>query len=611
MTDIFISYSRKDLAMVSKLARTLEASGYSVWWDVSGLFGGQAFDEVIQHQLSTAKCAIVVWSPDSVKSKWVRSEASFADDRGILLTTIYREALVPIPFNTRHNENLLGWDGSENDVDFQRLLRSISRLCPSPSAKSHATVARSDETVIPDVAPNTVVTPIDTDSSGLVKKIGAGVATVAIVAAGYFLLPDLLTDQPSGIAGQPEMVQPATTSSPIVAAPVTGQVDSQTVEQFSAVSKSLLVSAKEALDDNRLTTPENNSVSHYVSNVLRGHPDNPDAIKLVGEAAGRYQSWVGANISSGQLDKARGYLDSSGQLIKEFSLSKLESNQKELSAALVLAVSKKAQEEAAALKKVEAEKASLAAEKAKQAAKRKTYNLPNNLTLLPIPAGSFMMGSNSGMDWEKPVHEVTFAKPFWMSKTEITFDQYDAYANHTGKSLPGDKGWGRGSRPVINVSWSEAQGYVKSLSTNNNQGLQCRLPSEAEWEYAARAGSTTEYSWGDSIGTNKANCRKCGSKWDGKETAPVGSFSKNAWGLHDMHGNIWEWVQDSWHDNYEGAPNNGEVWENDGDVSRVLRGGSWDLTPLLLRSANRFFNFPDNRNDLIGFRVVCSPPSVR
>ena len=110
MTDIFISYSRKDVDMVSILARTLEETGYSVWWDVSGLHGGQSFAKVIQQKLNEAKCAIVVWSPDSVESNWVHSEATLADNRGILLTAVYREAGAPMPFNNRHNEDLRGWN---------------------------------------------------------------------------------------------------------------------------------------------------------------------------------------------------------------------------------------------------------------------------------------------------------------------------------------------------------------------------------------------------------------------------------------------------------------------------------------------------------------------
>ena len=237
-----------------------------------------------------------------------------------------------------------------------------------------------------------------------------------------------------------------------------------------------------------------------------------------------------------------------------------------------------------------------------------TINLANNLQLIRIPAGSFQMGSNQGDDDEKPVHTVTIPRPFWMAKTETTFAQYDAYATVSGKPKPEDSGWGRGTRPVINVSWNDAQGYAKWLSTNNAQGLQCRLPSEAEWEYAARAGSTTKYSWGDNVGRNKANCETCGSQWDDKQTAPVGSFPANRFGLQDMHGNVLEWVQDGWHSNYQGAPVNGSAW-NPASGLRVLRGGSWNVTSSLVRSAYRN-NFGLGGSS-VGFRIVCSPPSVR
>ncbi len=242
--------------------------------------------------------------------------------------------------------------------------------------------------------------------------------------------------------------------------------------------------------------------------------------------------------------------------------------------------------------------------KAKEAANR-VYQLPNNLTLLPISAGSFRMGSNNGDNDEKPVHKVTIAKPFWMSETEITFDQYDAYATATGKAKPEDRGWGRGNRPVINVSWQDTQGYVKWLSQNNKQGLQCRLPSEAEWEYAARAGTTTAYYWGDKPDRDFANYSfaKGHDKW--VYTAPVKQFKPNGFGLYDMSGNVWEWVQDRWHKDYTGTPQDGSAWETGSGASRVLRGGSWDLTSNNVRSA--FRSYFDDGGYNIGFRVVCSP----
>ncbi len=221
-----------------------------------------------------------------------------------------------------------------------------------------------------------------------------------------------------------------------------------------------------------------------------------------------------------------------------------------------------------------------------------------------IPAGQFRMGdlNGGGGDDEKPVHQVTISYSFAMGKYEVTFAEYDAFARAAGKSLPKDKGWGRGTRPAIYVSWNDAKAYAKWLSKET--GKRYRLPSEAEWEYAARAGSTTKYSWGNSLGQNKANCRACGNQWDGKKTAPVGSFQPNQFGLYDMHGNVWEWVEDRWHDSYQGAPANGSAWTSGSSGSRVLRGGSWTFKPGYLRSASRIWNTPGTRFNRNGFRLA-------
>ena len=240
----------------------------------------------------------------------------------------------------------------------------------------------------------------------------------------------------------------------------------------------------------------------------------------------------------------------------------------------------------------------------------KVIELANNLKLIKLPRGSFQMGSNDGGSDEKPIHTVTIDYDLWMGQTEVTFEQYDAYVEDSKKEKPSDETWGRETQPVINVSWKDTQGYAEWLTSTNTKGLQCRLPSEAEWEYAARAGTQTKYSWGDDIGKNNANCDGCGSEWDNKQTAPVGSFPPNTWDLHDMHGNVDEWIQDTYQDNYEGAPDNGEAWVK-GDGRRVLRGGSWGSSPDFLRSAFRGALTPDYRGYDIGFRVVCSLPSVR
>ena len=225
--------------------------------------------------------------------------------------------------------------------------------------------------------------------------------------------------------------------------------------------------------------------------------------------------------------------------------------------------------------------------------------------LVVVPAGRFRMGCVSGRDCqddERPVHEVEVGS-FALGVYEVTFDEYERFARATGRDRPHDRGWGRGGRPVINVSWQEATAYAAWRSAET--GEKYRLPSEAEWEYAARAGTTTRYSWGDDRGRNRANCDGCGSRWDDDETAPAGSFAVNAWGLHDMHGNVWEWVEDCWHDNYARAPRDGSAWTTGGNCSRrVLRGGGWYSYPRYLRSASRSRDVAGLRSSSVGFRVA-------
>jgi len=216
------------------------------------------------------------------------------------------------------------------------------------------------------------------------------------------------------------------------------------------------------------------------------------------------------------------------------------------------------------------------------------------------------MGRNSIITEENPAHLVSFTESFWMSKTEITFEQFDAYVEATNADRPSDMRWGRGNQPVINVSWDEAKGFTEWLTDSNSEGLRCRLPSEAEWEYAARAGTTTNYFWGDKVGENNANCVDCGSEWDEKVAAPVASFPANQWGLHDMHGNVREWVQDRWHENYINAPENGEAWIRNGYPSlRIHRGGSSFDNSHRSTSSNRTREASHFRLASLGFRVVC------
>jgi len=234
--------------------------------------------------------------------------------------------------------------------------------------------------------------------------------------------------------------------------------------------------------------------------------------------------------------------------------------------------------------------------------------------MIALPGGEFLMGSPTNeperRDNEGPQHRVRIA-PFAIGKCAVTFAEYDAFCTATGLKPPGDQGWGRGKRPVISVSWEDAVAYAAWLSKETREHY--RLPTEAEWEYAARAGTTTPFWTGRCITTDQANYNGnsvyagCGANIGvyRKQTVPVGSLPANPWGLHEVHGNVWEWVQDQYHTSYQGAPTDGSAWEAGGSSARVVRGGSWYDNSGDARAAYRYFNFaPDSRINSLGLRLA-------
>ncbi|MDM8560864.1 SUMF1/EgtB/PvdO family nonheme iron enzyme [Thiotrichales bacterium HSG14] len=245
-----------------------------------------------------------------------------------------------------------------------------------------------------------------------------------------------------------------------------------------------------------------------------------------------------------------------------------------------------------------------------------------------IPAGKFRMGDiqGTGGDREKPVHEVS-VKSFAMGRYLVTVGEFKQFVQAIDYKTEAEKGDGayvwkdsewkkikdanwrnpyfpqKDNQPVVCVSWNDAMAYVKWLSEQTGQ--QYSLPTEAQWEYAARAGTETDYWWGNEIGKNKANCRNSGSQWSGKQTSPVGSFEANPFGIYDTVGNVWGWIADSWHEDYTNAPNDDKIWAEGADKSyRVLRGGSWSDYSYNSRVADRYRGNPDDRDNSGGFRVV-------
>jgi formylglycine-generating enzyme required for sulfatase activity len=232
--------------------------------------------------------------------------------------------------------------------------------------------------------------------------------------------------------------------------------------------------------------------------------------------------------------------------------------------------------------------------------------------MVVVPAGSFIMGSPANEagrgSQEGPQRTVFIRQPLAVAKFETTFDEWEVCVANRGCKQKADNLfwgllWGRGRQPVIDMSWDDAKQYVAWIALQT--GKPYRLLTEAEWEYAARAGTQTAYSWGDRIGTSNANCEGCGSRWDNRQTAPVGSFTPNAFGLHDMHGNVWEWVEDCYNESYNGAPTDGSAWTTHGDCGfRMLRSGSWNRTPEFLRSATRVWLAAAIRSNRLGVRVA-------
>ena len=261
--------------------------------------------------------------------------------------------------------------------------------------------------------------------------------------------------------------------------------------------------------------------------------------------------------------------------------------------------------------------------------------------MVVVPPGSFVMGSTDAETsredmpkqlavMERPAHVVTIPRAFAVSKVAVTRAEFNTFALATHFHGSGcwetnlqaevkvsarghETDWGNPGfpqtslkQPVVCVSWNDAHRYVAWLSAKT--GRTYRLLTEAEWEYAARAGTTTARYWGDDIGVDNANCGDCDSPWDDTQTAPGGSFKPNAFGLHDMLGNVWQWVEDCANPGYQGAPVNGAAWTKAGCKSHLFRGGSWSARPLGVRAAVRNGNDADARSNDVGIRVARNLP---
>jgi formylglycine-generating enzyme required for sulfatase activity len=228
--------------------------------------------------------------------------------------------------------------------------------------------------------------------------------------------------------------------------------------------------------------------------------------------------------------------------------------------------------------------------------------------LVVVPSGSFIMGYGATSKNSQPAHQVQILQPFAIGRFEITFSEWQDCIDGGGcQNNPDDHQWGKKNRPVINITYFEAKKYLSWITKKTN--YKYRLPSEAEWAYANRGGTSTLWWWGDKVETNRANCKDCKSPWsDGgnktHSTAPVGMFPPNPFGLHDTTANVFEWVNDCWNESYIGAPIDGSAWKTGNCNYRVIRGGSFYYYSKVGRSAYRAKNFSNVKSYWLGFRVL-------
>ena len=371
------------------------------------------------------------------------------------------------------------------------------------------------------------------------------------------------------------------------------EADAAARERAERVSALLSGAAKDMAED-RLTSPAGANAWEKYQAVLELVPDHVVATAGLDRIIRRYVSKFESALGRKDFDKAGEYMSRIRMVHADAPV--LSEMADRLSAVRQAEVERQREAEAAA--------------RALQRPGRRFKDCAECPLMIGVPAGSFTMGSPSGEygrdSDEGPQHLVRIGYGFAVGVYEVTFSEWEACVSDGGCNgyRPDDRGWGRGNRPVINVSWEDAESYVGWLSAKTGESY--RLLSESEWEYVARAGTETKYSWGNEIGDNLGNCYGCGSRWDYEQTATVGSYSANSFGLYDVHGNVWEWVQDCYNDNYRRAPSDGSAWESGDCSERVLRGGCWFDKPSLLRSAGRGRLTTGRRGSFIGFRVARS-----
>jgi len=554
MSDIFISYSRNDRERVRLIAEALENEGFDVWWDPE-IPPGESFSAVIDQQLKNSACIIAVWSNSSVNSNWVQEEADDGMQRNTLIPVIIDGVELPRGFKRLQTADLQGWTGDTSNPNWQLIITQVQKLVTARQARDAAerqAAARNTEAKTqPRKAPQSARPPAQAQSQsnggGFPLMLVMIALLVAIVGGGgaLWFMSNKGTDEPPARA--------------------------------------------EAVDDvGTVAVAEPTEAVRIAENTVEGATQQQDASQENASDSLAH----GASATSDVEAQAAPAIEASNETTTTDDVNKID----EFASALT--------EEATT---EPGEPATIPA-----GSTLRDCDLCPELVALPA-SGSFMFGApenEPGRDAsETPQIEVTFAKPFAIGVYEVTYDEWAACLADGGCNghEPQDLGWGEGRRPVINVSYQDTKAYLAWLSGKTGQTY--RLPSESEWEYAARAGTTTPFSFGESVRIDNANFNaqypynNAPTERFRNQTLEVGSFAPNEFGLFDVHGNAWEWTADCWRPNHTGANTEGSP-VGGACSSRTIKGGGWNSGGFRLRSSHRRSSNAQDRTPYTGFRVV-------
>ncbi|MBT8471222.1 MAG: SUMF1/EgtB/PvdO family nonheme iron enzyme [Marinicaulis sp.] len=565
MPDIFISYSRDDRERVRHIANALEVAGHDVWWDPE-IPPGESFANVIDQNLKDAACIIVAWSKSSINSNWVQEEADDGMMRKTLIPVMIDEIDLPRGFKRLQTADLRGWSGDLEDPNWQLVFAQVDKLVSArkaseaaeeqAAARERAAQARQQTAArqpAQAAQPRKAAAPKQRASAAPAKQEKSGGLPIIPIIAGLFVIGAgsfgyyFMTK-----GGDEPITKTAAAKDPITEA-VNDRVDTalaEAAEEITAADAGAGEEAAVAIDD------ADNSMGIDAA-------ETPD-----GESPETAPTDNSSEPDAGDDDSTVADAETAEDVAEEETLPAYAAGEKF----------------------------------------RDCDNCPEILVIASTE--SFTFGADGSRDRaEAPEVAVTISAPFAIGVYEITYDDWQVCLDDGGCNgyEPPDMGWGAGQRPVVNVSHEDANAYLSWLSEKTGETY--RLPSEAEWEYAAQAGSDEEFSTGDDITASQANFNGDFPFGGGPKelnrgrTVEVGTFAANPNGLFDVHGNVWEWVADCWKPNYAGAPTDGSA-VGGACSSRVIKGGAFTAGAWRSRARHRRSE-PQTRRDFdTGFRVL-------